>query len=315
MSAQSRLARDLRLADRFAGQLTLGNDETLLLTGSVTLPFETPGGDIDVILITPNESRIEELAARRSGERRTEQIANGYAMCYLRADSGEEIDVEVWPTRTVLAAAAALDTGIRDLAAVEADFTRVGGLDVKVGTDLMHALGWGMPVVGAEVLDRLREAVPWPAYQAFKRDAALVNVRDATKGIPASIRDGRPDEAYLKLCWAADSLVDALIFHFGLSITRWKWRLRYTDLLPERVGDWYRRVRFEPVLDSAWLGEQVDVLCRTWQAYAGSTPEPLHSPTPAVGRAPASHTDHHAPRGGNEEWTSSGTSPSSSTPG
>ncbi|WP_113704626.1 hypothetical protein [Nonomuraea lactucae] len=281
MSAGSRLARDLRLARRFAADLAIENDETLLLTGSATLPFSTAGGDIDLTLITPHESRVEGLGARRSTERLTEQIANGYALCYVPASSGEEIDVEVWPTRRVRAAAAALGPGIRDLAGVEADFTRVGGLDVKVGTDLMHALGWGMPVAGAEVLDRLREAVSWPAYQAFKRDTALVNVRDATKGIPASMRDGRLDEAYLKLCWAADSLVDALIFHSGLSITRWKWRLRYLDSLPAWVGDWYHAVRFEPILDVAWLTEQAEVLRDTWRAHAGSIPGPVQRPSPA----------------------------------
>lgn len=272
MTATEQMSTAARRAGDYAAGMSLGDDEVLLLTGSSVLPFETGGGgDLDLLLITPDPARFDDFATRRHSERLTEQLANGYAMSYLELD-GTEVDIEVWPTDRVLASARALDHGIRDVEAVEADFTRVGGLDVKVGTDLFHALRCGVPVTGADRFRELRAAVPWASYQAFKRDTALVNVRDATKGIPASLRAGRPDEAYLKLCWAADSLVDGLIFHHGLSISRWKWRLRYLPLLEPWVGDWYREVRFTVQLDPEDLTRHVDVLRDTWRRFAGTEP-------------------------------------------
>lgn len=262
-------------ASAFANELELQCDETLILTGSATLPFDTAGGDLDLVLITPHESRFAQFAARRDSERITEQVANDFAMSYVKSRDGSEIDVEVWHAPRVLQAVSALGTEIRDTAAVEGDFTRVGGLDVKVGTDLLHALGWGIPLRGTEAFTVLHTAVAWPAYLAFKRDTALINVRDATKGIPSSLRQDRPDEAYLKLCWAADSLVDAMIFHSGLSITRWKWRLRYLPFLPPWVGEWYRDIRFCPALEHGTFTEHVEVLRQTRDAHGGSVPCPI----------------------------------------
>jgi len=267
----TRLRTALEQAAEYAAGIGPREDEVLLLTGSSVLPFDTGGGDLDLVLITPDQDRFDGFAARRHSERLTEQLANGYAMSYVDLD-GNEADIEVWPADRVLGAARALDLGIRDVEAVEADFTRVGGLDVKVGTDLFHALRCGVPVHGPDRLRELRAAVPWAAYQAFKRDCFLVNVRDATKGIPASLRAGRPDEAYLKLCWAADSLVDGLIFHHGLSISRWKWRLRYLPLLDPWIGEWYRDVRFTARLDPAELTEHVEVLRDVWKRFAGTDP-------------------------------------------
>ncbi|WP_330334616.1 hypothetical protein OHS33_35870 [Streptomyces sp. NBC_00536] len=273
-----RLSNDLRKAEEYAAELALKDGETLILTGSATLPFETRGGDVDLVLVTPYEERYFGFAQSRERERETEQAANEFAISYLRLPNGEELDIEVWPERRLLAAAEKFRTGIRDIEEVEADFTRVGGLDVKVGTDLFHAVGWGVPVAGTEAFEHLHGRIPWPAYQAFKRDAVLVNVRDATKGIPASLRDERPDEAYLKLCWAADSLLDAMVFHTGHSITRWKWRLRYLSLLPAWVDDWYRGIRFRPVLEPADLLRHVDVLKNTFETYAERPPHALERP-------------------------------------
>jgi hypothetical protein len=271
VTGADQLSAAVELATGYAAGMGLGDDEVLLLTGSSVLPFETGGGDLDLVLISPDPDRFAEFAARRHSERLTEQLANGYVMSYFELD-GNEVDIEVWPTERVLDSARALDLGIRDVEAVEADFTRVGGLDVKVGTDLFHALRCGVPVVGGDRSRELRAAVPWVSYQAFKRDCSLVNVRDATKGIPASLRAGRPDEAYLKLCWAADSLADGLIFHHGLSISRWKWRLRYLPLLPPWVGEWYGQVRFTPQLSPDELAKHVEVLRDTWQRFGGSEP-------------------------------------------
>lgn len=268
----------------FLPALGVTDRETLLVTGSSVLPFPTGGGDLDLVLVTPDPDRFAAFAARRHSERLSEQHANGYAMSYVDHD-GIEVDVEVWPEQVVTAARDALGTGIRDIEAVEADFSRVGGLDVKVGTDLFHALAWGRPVHGAEQAAALRGSVPWDAYQAFKRDCALVNVRDATKGIPASLRADRPDEAYLKLCWAADSLVDAAIFHAGFSITRWKWRLRYLPLLDEWIGDWYREVRFDPAGAQADIQRHVTVLADTWKTHMGTRPSPLAVNNRTLGKA------------------------------
>jgi hypothetical protein len=266
-----RLARALQRATRYAQRLHLDTEETLILTGSSVLPFATDGGDLDLVLVTPDERRFAEFATRRHSERRSEQLTNGFAMSYFDLD-GEEADIEVWPTERVAAAIGEVGTGIRDVEAIEADFTRVGGLEVKVGTDLFHALHSGVAVHGEAAFGRLRSAVSWPSYQALKRDCALINVRDAGKGVPASLQAGQPEEAYLKLCWAADSLVDAMIFHRGLSIVRWKWRLRYLPLLDPWVPDWYRRVRLNGVLDAGAIAAEVDVLRRVWQQYAGTQP-------------------------------------------
>jgi hypothetical protein len=261
-------------ADSFATSCGVTEDEILLITGSPTLPFATGGGDLDLVLITPDPDRYATLAERRDGERSSEQVANGYAIIYADVE-GIEVDAEIWLLDRVFKARDALGTGIHDVAAVEANFSRVGGLDVKVGTDLFHALRWGYLIGRRDSLAALRGSVPWPTYQAFKRDCALVNVRDATKGIPTSMRAGRLDEAYLKLCWAADSLVDAMIFHTGLSITRWKWRLRYLPLLEPWIGDWYRAVRFQPAEAQAVMDRHVKTLAETWKSYVGSLPADL----------------------------------------
>ncbi|WP_328314832.1 nucleotidyltransferase domain-containing protein [Streptomyces sp. NBC_00442] len=283
-TAPDRLSTDLRRARECAADLGLKDDETLILTGSATLPFPTRGGDIDLVLVTPSEDRYLGFAQSRERERETEQAANEFAISYVQLPNGKEMDIEVWPARRLVSAAAGVGGEIRDIQEVEADFTRVGGLDVKVGTDLFHALGWGLPVAGTDAFGRLHDLVAWPAYQAFKRDAALVNVRDATKGIPSSLRDERPDEAYLKLCWAADSLVDAMIFHSGYSITRWKWRLRYLSLLPSWIDDWYREIRLRPVLEPADLLRHVDLLKKAFATYTGTPPRDLVETSPA-GRA------------------------------
>ncbi|MEU9096822.1 hypothetical protein [Streptomyces sp. NPDC048361] len=274
-TAGDRLSNDLRTARECAADLGLKDGETLILTGSATLPFPTRGGDIDLVLVTPVEDRYLGFAGSRERERETEQAANEFAISYVQLPNAKEMDIEVWPERRLVTAAETIGGEIRSIEEVEADFTRVGGLDVKVGTDLFHALGWGVPVAGADAFGRLHDRISWPAYQAFKRDAALVNVRDATKGIPSSLRDERPDEAYLKLCWAADSLVDAMIFHAGHSLTRWKWRLRYLSLLPSWIDDWYREIRLRPVLEPADLLRHVDVLKKTFATYAGTPPGDL----------------------------------------
>lgn len=245
--------------------------EILLLTGSSTLPFETPPGDVDLVLLTPDTDRFAACARNRHGERLSEQIANGYAMTYLDI-GGQEVDLEVWPVERVRAVTAAFERGLMSVDEVEGDFTRIGGLDVKVGTDLFHALRYGRCLSGDIAAAKLRSRIPWATYQAFRRDSNLINVRDAVKGIGASLRAGRGDEAYLKLCWAADSLVDGLVFHHGMSINRWKWRLRYLPLLPEWVGDWYRTVRFAPVLDPAAFDGHVGLLADAWRRHAGTEP-------------------------------------------
>lgn len=144
-TAPDRLSTDLRRARECAADLGLKDDETLILTGSATLPFPTRGGDIDLVLVTPSEDRYLGFAQSRERERETEQAANEFAISYVQLPNGKEMDIEVWPARRLVSAAAGVGGEIRDIQEVEADFTRVGGLDVKVGTDLFHALGWGCP--------------------------------------------------------------------------------------------------------------------------------------------------------------------------
>jgi hypothetical protein len=258
--------------------LRLSTEDVLILTGSAVLPFTTGSDDIDLVLLTSAEDRLADFAAQRSSERRSEQVANGYTMCYFN-HRDVEVDLEVWPLQGVRQAIAALPSGIATIDEIESDFTRVGGLEVKVGTDLLHGLMLGRPIHGIRDFAALREAIPWRCYLAWKRDALLVNVRDATKGIPASLRADRPDEAFMKLCWAADSAVDALVFHSGLSINRWKWRLRYLPVIDEAIATWYREVRFsQPLLTVDSLQHQVDVLREIWLRYAGTEPQPARLP-------------------------------------
>jgi hypothetical protein len=252
--------------------LPLADGDCLVRTGSRVLPFAVASDDLDLVLISDSDATVAWLTDRRHDERLSEQVACGYVMAYVERD-GAELDLELWPLERVRTAIGALGTGIHDVAAVERDFTRVGGLEVKVGTDLFHALWYGQPLAGADRLADLRAQVPWDTYFAWKRDTQLVNVRDAVKGVGKSVREGRLDEAYLKLCWAADSLADGLVFHHGHSIARWKWRLRYLDLIEPWVGEWYREVRFGPTRPEAEeLRRHRDVLRDTWEKYAGSAP-------------------------------------------
>lgn len=255
-----------------AAALALAPADCLVLTGSRTLPFPSRSDDVDLLVVTDCAETVRRAEHRRHTERLSEQRANGFSLSYVPHESGE-LDVEVWPLEVVRTAVAAVGTRRRTVVEIEQDFTRVGGLETKVGTDLFHALRYGRALHGGDAFTALRETVCWPAYFAGKRDAALVNVRDATKGIAKSLGEDRPDEAYLKLCWAADSVADAMIFHHGHSIARWKWRLRYLDLLGGWVRDWYAAVRFP---DSAptvpWVREHRETLVRVWSTYAGTPP-------------------------------------------
>lgn len=261
--------------------LELRPGDAVIVTGSGVLPFPVESDDLDLLLITPHSEQISLYARQRESERLTEQVANGYVMSY-RHLNGREVDLEVWPLERVERAIADLGTGVASIEVLEADFTRVGGLELKVGTDLFHALLCGVPVVGMEAIGELRAAVDWTAFLSRRRDQHLVNVRDARKGVRASLRANRPEEAYVKLVWAADSAVDGLIFHAGYSINRWKWRLRYLDRLAtegaidRQVAEWYRAVRFPPrPLTVDELSAHVEILDSLW-AIAGRPPG--HSP-------------------------------------
>lgn len=262
--------------------LRLSEDDPLILTGSAVLPFDTSSSDIDLMVITSATERYAHLETQRNPERLSEQIANEYAICYFD-HAGMEVDLEAWPMSRVERAISELPTKIASPDEIETDFTRVGGLEVKVGTDLIHTLMLGIAIHGAARFEELRASVPWRCYLAWKRDSLLINVRDATKGIPASLRSGRPDEAFMKLCWAADSAVDALIFHSGMSINRWKWRLRYLPYIDQEIASWYREVRFgEPALEAASLELHQAMLREIWQTYASTEPQPASLPIPAT---------------------------------
>jgi hypothetical protein len=279
MRSASSLAATAEQALAVIPLLDLRSGDAVIVTGSTVLPFPVESDDLDLLLITPHREQLSSYAQRRHSERLSEQLANGYVMSYHDL-GGRELDLEVWPLERVHRAIDDLGTGVVDIEALEADFTRIGGLEVKVGTDLFHGLLCGVPVVNTGVIAELRAAVDWTAFFSRRRDQHLVNVRDARKGMRASLKAGRSDEAYLKLGWAADNAIDALIFHRGYSLNRWKWRLRYLERLTKEgaiergIADWYRGVRFPPrPLSVDELSGHIEVLGRLW-AIAGTEPAP-----------------------------------------
>jgi hypothetical protein len=282
-SSDGRTQLDQPAVENIATVLRLAPDDCLVLTGSRVLPFDTGTDDLDLLVITTRSETVRQAELRRHPERLSEQQTNGFLLSYL-SHGDSELDVEVWPRTTVLAAAAAVGDRIRSVAELEKDFTRVGGLEVKVGIDLFQGLWYGRPLLGAPSLDVLRSSVCWRAHFAGRRDTLLVNVRDAVKGIARSLREDRPDEAYLKLCWAADCLADALVFHYGHSIARWKWRLRMLELTPRWLRDWYHEVRFPTrPLQATELWEHRDRLARCCQEYTGAEPSlPAGTPAPVL---------------------------------
>jgi hypothetical protein len=225
--------------------LGCGPDDVLLAGGSLVLPFEVAGGDVDLLLVT-NDATAAAYAGQRSSERRSEQMANGYLLSY-RTVGDVELDVELWPRSVVGRVACDLGVGVAEVGEVEADFTRLGGLERKVALDLLHGLLLGQPdPISAAASELLRAQVCWTRYFSWNRDVHLVNCRDAVNGMTRSLREGCLDEAYLKACWGADNLVDGLIFDSAYSISRWKWRLRFLPFLDKAVADWYRQLRFSP---------------------------------------------------------------------
>lgn len=253
--------------------LGLAPSDVVLRTGSGVLPIETGGGgDLDFLVVT-DPDRVEAARAHADTERLSEQLLNGFAMCYVPFGD-EEIDVEVWGWDTVRTAAARIGPGRADVHDLEKDFTRFAGLERKVGVDLFHALLLGeADADGAAEHARLRASVDWDVYFAWNRDWHLVNVRDAVKGVTRSLRDN-VDEAYMKMCWAADNLADAMVFHHGLSMNRWKWRLRYLDLFDPAVGAFYREVRFASPPSRDAYGPWLDHL-RASLALFGTAPASL----------------------------------------
>ncbi len=268
------LAESIRVAEN----IDVGQNDVLLLTGSTVLPFPVASDDVDVVLITSNDAVLEKNSSCRHPERLSEQLSNGFIMSYQEV-LGRELDLEVWPLSRVEDAIKELSTGICDVDSIESDFTRVGGLEVKVGADLFHALRVGVPISGAAELSKIEENIDWRSYFARRRDRHLVNVRDARKGIRSSLRAERHDEAYLKLTWAADSAMDGLIHHAGHSINRWKWRLRYLDMLTEQGAvdedpvNWYKLVRFGSNSIAEYdFGPHLDMLDELW-SLAGTPPK------------------------------------------
>jgi hypothetical protein len=246
--------------------------DCVLLTGSVALGFSAPGTDLDILYIG-TDGRAPTRFGRASDERRPEQEANGFSIHYLRVP-GVEIDVEFWPAARVERAIAEFGRGIAAAAEIEEQFTRLAGLERKVGLDLLHALLNGKPhpdtTAAAQALRRL---VDWQRFFAWNRDYHLLNVADSVTGARKSLQTGEPEEAYLKLSWGADHLVDALSFHGGRSISRWKWRLRYLAHLEPPVQGWYRKVKFEGLPDTAEL--------RRWIAWLDNYATLIGAP-PAV---------------------------------
>ena len=272
--AADRVARALADAglswEAIRRHLDCGPDDVLLAGGSLVLPFEVAGGDVDLLLIT-DDATVAACGGQRSSERRSEQIANGYVLCY-RTVGGVELDVELWPRSVVERVAADLGAGVADVRAVEADFTRLGGLERKVGLDLLHGLLLGRPEPGcAAASEVLRAQVCWTRYFSWNRDVHLVNCRDAVKGLTRSLGEGHLDEAYLKACWGADNLVDGLIFDSAHSISRWKWRLRFLPFLDAVVADWYQQLRFSPP-DRGRLEQAVERMAATVAERLGRPP-------------------------------------------
>jgi hypothetical protein len=280
--AAAALARSGLTWDGLRAALALGPADGMLLTGSLVLPFDVASDDFDLVILKES-SALEHWEDRRHSERITEQHANGYLLFYARIGESE-VDGEVWPQPTLGRALAAMPSSIADVDTLESAFTRFAGLERKVGVDLFHALLWGVPEPRSEALvARVRAAVNWTVFHAWNRDFHLINVRDAIKGVTKSLKDGAVEEAYLKMRWAADNVVDATIFHCGLSINRWKWRVRYLPLLAPWLGEWYRAVHFSPFSETAapfadWLAvlrDRVRLLGREPRlTAAGSAPAP-----------------------------------------
>jgi hypothetical protein len=281
--------------DSVRRQLGCGPGDVLVAGGSLVLPFEAGSDDVDLLLVTRDDDTVARYAAVRSPERRSEQIANGYVLCY-RQVGGTELDLELWSRSVVERVAADLGEGVAGAGEIEADFTRFGGLDRKVGLDLLHTLLLGEPDPAcAGSFNALRAGVCWTRYFSWNRDVHLIHAGDAAKGVRRSLRDGELAEAHLKACWGADNLVDGLIFDGGYSISRWKWRLRFLPFIDGAVAEWYRRLRFRPP-DRDRLEEAVDLM-------AATVAERLGRPPAALARTEEQRS-----------WTSSDISPSSGLP-
>jgi hypothetical protein len=258
--------------DGILESLAISGQDALVVTGSQVLPFDVGVGDIDLTLFAGDPDSMLRMRRTQHHLRLSEQQANGYLVSY--AEFGDrELDVETWPVHVVRDAVAELGGRVARIEEVERDFTRVGGLEVDAGTDLFHALLCGKPLAGHELVARLRGAVSWDVYLAWKRDVHLINVKTAVESVRRSVRDGWENEAYLKLCWAADNLADALIFHRGYSINRWKWRLRYLDLLVDERVRWYHSVRFRTAPPTAsWMASQLDFAADACREMTGTKP-------------------------------------------
>lgn len=276
--AVERVAKALNAArlawEDLRGALALEPDDAIVVAGSQVLPMGVQSDDLDLLIVQACDD-LGRWESRRDRERLGEQRATGYAIVPVHVN-GVELDCEIWPRSTVNAAIAALPRGAPTAAQVQQDFSRFAGLDRKVGLDLLHALALGIeePRSTATVV-ALRREVDWNAYALWNRTYHLINVGDAVKGVKRSLNDGRNDEAYVKACWAADNVLDAAIFDAGLSISRWKWRLRYMPFLDPSICEWYQAVHFGGLPQRAEVIEAwVDLL----REVAGGIGRPLGRP-------------------------------------
>ncbi|HDR7799692.1 TPA: hypothetical protein QCY03_003493 [Bacillus tropicus] len=228
--------------------------DVLLLVGSAVLPWGELSEELDLVLI--NSSIDRELLALQATERLSEQERNGFQIIYKNTPD-RELDIEVWSRSSVQKAIKNLGKGMPTLSEIETHFTTFGGLERKVGLDLFHYLfvGKSHPKTSMKFKELITE-IDWIRYFSWNRDYHLTNVFDGIKGTRKSMREGFFEEAYIKLIWAFDNAVDGMIFHNGISINKWKWRLRYLDNIPKELAKAYREARFGGLPDSSIVIEE-----------------------------------------------------------
>ncbi|MFS0752935.1 hypothetical protein [Oceanobacillus sp. 1P07AA] len=251
--------------------LQVGQNDTLFLGGSSALPWKkSQAEEYDLFLIT--ESISEEFVEKRSDERISEQKRNGFTIVYINTEE-VELDIEIWNRKKVDKAIRSFGRGLPSLTQIEENFNYFAGLDRKVGLDLFHNINIGLsqPRLSDNYI-RLKEQIDWQRYYAWNRDYHLINVMDGVKGITTSIKGKHKQEAYLKLCWAFDNALDAILFHHGISINRWKWRLRYLKYLPKDFSKVYQSIRFDGLLNSFEDFKQPLEILKDTQNYIETRP-------------------------------------------
>jgi hypothetical protein len=230
------------------------------ISGSIVEGFGTPRSDLDVFLLTADSADGTAGPARPEDEPVAVYHADGYR---IELDYAEDIptDTEIWPI-DVLA-------GLPDeLAGIDLDDWGAAGAVPDAKLNLAHRLRIGLPVLGHDRFEALRERFDWDRLARILRNRWLASYNNLADDAIGAIEAGDAMSAVLASRQALGAAVDALTAARGHTNPKEKWRWRKLLALGlDDAATSYRTAELDPVTDDAGLLSQSRARLRLAAAF------------------------------------------------